>query len=91
MDKLGRTCDKNHDHQVCEGQVRHAGKWVNRTRLAQVYPRQFCQVVCECIVQQNDEGNKGTPQGVRFLPLKLLENMRGNIMFGKAFDGPTRT
>ena len=59
MDKLGRTCDKNHDHQVCEGQVRHAGKWVNRTRLAQVYPRQFCQVVCECIVQQKQRREQG--------------------------------
>ena len=59
MDKLGHTCDKNHDHQVCEGQVRHAGKWVNRTRLAQVYPRQFCQVVCECIVQQKRRREQG--------------------------------
>ena len=51
----------------------------------------FVKWFVNALFNKNDEGNKGTPQGVRFLLLKLLENMRGNIMFGKAFDEPTRT
>ena len=49
---LQRRCDGNHQHQVLEGQVKTEHGWMNRTRLAQVYPKQFCDAVCKCIQKQ---------------------------------------
>lgn len=36
---LKKTCDGNHEHQRIEGQVKAGGKWVNRSRCAQIYPK----------------------------------------------------
>ena len=35
---MGRRCSGQHEHQQLHGQVKVAGKWCNRTRIAQVYP-----------------------------------------------------
>ena len=59
MKRMEKRCDKTHEHQVCEGQVKVEGRWMNRTRLAQVYPREFCSSLCECIVEQKRRRERG--------------------------------
>ena len=36
---LQKSCDGNHEHQRIEGQVKAGGRWVNRSRCAQIYPK----------------------------------------------------
>ena len=36
-------CDKQHEHLVAFGRVKHKGKWVTRTSLAAQYQLRLCQ------------------------------------------------
>lgn len=42
---MHRKCDGKHEHQRVEGMTRVAGKWVSRSRCAQVYPKDLCQIL----------------------------------------------
>ena len=46
---MARRCDKQHEHQQLQGQVKVGGAWINRTRLAQVYPKAFVETLVTCI------------------------------------------
>ncbi len=36
---LKKVCDGKHEHQRIEGQVKAGGRWINRSRCAQIYPK----------------------------------------------------
>ena len=46
---MNKQCDKTHDHQRLEGQVKVGGVWCNRTRVAQVYPKGLAQPILKCL------------------------------------------
>ena len=46
---MGCRCDGSHEHQVLEGQVKVAGEWVPRSRVAQVYPKPFVEKILSCV------------------------------------------
>ena len=51
-----RKCDGKDDHQVIEGQViAIGGKWINRSRLAQVYPRKMVEAIVRLVKLESDK------------------------------------
>ena len=46
---LDRQCNHDHDHQYLEGQVKIGGRWCNRTRCAQVYPKELVEAMIKAI------------------------------------------
>ena len=46
---MNRRCNGQHEHQQLQGQVKVAGKWCNRTRIAQVYPKELVSCLLSCI------------------------------------------
>ena len=44
-------CDGSHEHQVVEGQVKVAGAWVDRSKVAQVYPKALVSKFVWCVRQ----------------------------------------
>jgi hypothetical protein len=49
---LHRTCPGNHQHQRIEGQVKLGGQWVNRSRVAQVYPKKFVEALVKLVEKE---------------------------------------
>ena len=57
MKRLGCVCNHEHEHQRVEGQTKVGGKWVNRSRVAQVYPKRMVeQMVVAFIKYRNRKG-----------------------------------
>lgn len=54
-----RKCSGNHDHQVLEGKVKLGSEWINRTRLAQEYPLDFCGKIIELAEEQYRRSREG--------------------------------
>lgn len=46
---LKRVCPGNHDHQTLEGKIRVGGRWVCRTEVAQIYPKELCETFVKAI------------------------------------------
>ena len=46
---LACQCDGKHAHQVIEGQVKVAGKWQDRSKVAQVYPKAMVEKLVCCV------------------------------------------
>ena len=46
---LDKQCSGDHEHQKLEGMIRLQGKWVSRTRCAQVYPKRLVEVMATAI------------------------------------------
>ena len=42
-------CSQDHEHERLEGKVKVGGRWVNRTRLAQVYPKRLVDMFVRCM------------------------------------------
>jgi IS30 family transposase len=51
MKGLHVMCSQNHEHQRVEGQTRVGGKWVNRSRCAQVYPKALVEKIVRCYMK----------------------------------------
>ena len=49
---LHRTCPGNHQHQRIEGQVKLGGQWVNRSRVAQVYPKKIVEALVKLVEKE---------------------------------------
>ena len=59
MKRLERMCDHNHEHQKVEGQIKLGGSWVNRSRCAQVYPKELVeQIVLGYLKYRNKKGHE---------------------------------
>lgn len=53
---LDKRCTHDHEHERLEGQVKLGDKWVNRTRCAQVYPRNLVLTMIRAIrVKRNED------------------------------------
>ena len=46
---MNRRCNGRHEHQTLQGQVKVAGQWCNRTKIAQVYPKEMVSCLLSCI------------------------------------------
>ena len=51
MKGLQNMCSQDHDHQRVEGQTQVGGRWVNRSRCAQVYPKRLVDKIVGCFLQ----------------------------------------
>ena len=51
MKGLQNMCSQDHDHQRVEGQTRAGGRWVNRSRCAQAYPKRLVDKIVGCFLQ----------------------------------------
>ena len=78
MEKFVRKCLGNHEHQVLEGKVKVGSEWVNRTKLAQEYPLDFCGRIIELADEQFRRRKDGrNSQGLESF---AVESLVGNDM-----------
>ena len=57
LSTLALRCDKSvrpHQHEPLVGKIKRDGKWIYKTRLAQVYPLELCNKWAEAILASND-------------------------------------
>lgn len=73
-DMLMRRCDGNHDHQVIEGQVKVGGRWINRSRMAQVYPRKMVEAIVRLARLERNKAEHDVLASEKLEDNKDLEN-----------------
>ena len=80
MQGFVRKCSGSHDHQTLEGKVKVDGEWVNRTRLAQVYPEELCHEICKAI--KSEVSGDGSRNGESFSGISdevlAVESLQGD-------------
>ena len=73
MKRLKRDCDQLHEHQHVQGQTRVGGRLVNRSRCAQVYPKELIE---QMIVAYKKHRNR---RGHEILAAETLQEDRTDL------------
>ena len=59
---LNRTCSQDRTHQHLVGQVKHKGKWLSRSRIAQKYPEDMCKAIVRGLLREKQAGRQSVVQ-----------------------------
>lgn len=78
---MNRRCNREHVHERLEGQIKIGGKWVNRTRCAQVYPRMMVETMIKAIRMKRNGDQVTSIQGEHeVMAVEPLEEKTENLM-----------